>query len=63
MSKRKPEVGDPVMWEDENGIPDIYEIVRINGKDAWLWSGDMGKEVQVTLSEVDGKIIGKKGKQ
>lgn len=61
MSKRKPKVGDKVMWDDdEEGFSGIYEITAIRGKnkdDVWLHSSELGTEVQVMLYEIENRII------
>ena len=61
MSKRKPKVGDKVMWDDEEeGFTGIYEITAIRGRkkdDIWLYSEELGTEVQVMLCEIENRII------
>lgn len=61
MKKRKPKVGDKVMWDDdEEGFTGIYEITAIRGKkkdDVWLYSSELGTEVQVMLYEIEDRII------
>ncbi len=61
MKKRKPKVGDKVMWDDdEEGFTGIYEIVSIRGEkndDVWLYSSELGTEVQVMLYEIEDRII------
>lgn len=59
--KRKAKVGDKVMWDDdEEGFSGIYEITAIRGKnndDIWLYSSELGTEVQVSLCEIQNRII------
>lgn len=59
--KRKAKVGDKVMWDDdEEGFSGIYEITAIRGKnnnDIWLYSSELGTEVQVSLCEIENRII------
>jgi hypothetical protein len=61
VKKRKPKVGDKVMWDDdEEGFTGIYEITAIRGKkkdDVWLYSSELGTEVQVMLYEIEDRII------
>jgi hypothetical protein len=61
MSKRKPKVGDKVQWDDdEDGFTGIYEITAIRGRkkdDIWLYSQELGTEVQVMLCEIENRII------
>jgi hypothetical protein len=63
MGKRKPKVGDKVMWDDaEEGFTGIYEITAIRGRkkdDVWLYSSELGTEVQVMLCEIEDRIIDK----
>lgn len=57
----KPKVGDKVMWDDdEEGFTGIYEITAIRGKnkdDVWLYSEELGKEVQAMLCEIENRIV------
>ena len=57
----KPKVGDKVMWDDdEEGFTGIYEITEIRGKkkdDIWLYSAELGKEVQAMLCEIENRIV------
>ena len=57
----KPKVGDKVMWDDdEEGFTGIYEITAIRGKnkdDIWLYSAELGKEVQAMLCEIEDRIV------
>ena len=59
--KRKPKVGDKVRWDDdEEGFTGIYEITAIRGRkkdDIWLYSDELGTEVQVMLCEIENRII------
>jgi hypothetical protein len=59
--KREAKVGDKVMWDDdEEGFSGIYEITAIRGKnndDIWLYSSELGTEVQVSLCEIENRII------
>ena len=61
MKKRKPKVGDRVQWDDdEEGFSGIYEITAIRGRkrdDIWLYSSELGTEVQVMLCEIENRII------
>jgi len=61
MKSKKPKVGDKVRWDDdEEGFSGIYEISAIRGKkkdDIWLYSSELGTEVQVLLCEIENRII------
>jgi hypothetical protein len=52
-------VGDKVMWDDpEEGFTGIYEISAMYDKDdVWLYSSDLGTEVQVSLMEIKNRIV------
>jgi hypothetical protein len=49
------------MWDDdEEGFTGIYEITAIRGRkkdDVWLYSSELGTEVQVMLCEIENRII------
>lgn len=58
-------VGDMVMWDDdEEGFSGLYEVTIIGDQpddqhemtDVWLYSSDLGTEVQVCLLEIQGRI-------
>jgi len=66
MKSRRPKVGDRVQWDDdEEGFSGVYEITAIRGRkrddiwlyDIWLYSAELGTEVQVMLCEIENRII------
>lgn len=58
-------IGDRVWWDDdEDGFTGEYEVTHIDAQpedqdystSIWLYSGDMGKEVEVGLGEIQNRI-------
>lgn len=56
--KVKVKVGDKIDWSDpEPEFSGIYEVVRIYENTGWIYSSEMGKEIEVGLDEIKDLIV------